>query len=144
MIYLLFLAGSIALFAGFLGLTIVEARSGTRVLGSARKMLDHRVGHMSFIAKHVNWGDFIAHLVQSIGARIAHDIAHWSLIAVRFVERQLTRIVRYLRDRSPNVLAPKPSRTPAVTQAKNYVQDMIRRPAKPKATKHFQGSEVEE
>jgi hypothetical protein len=144
MIYLLAIIASIALFAAFLSLTIVEARTGTRMFGTARKMLDHRVGHVSFIVKHVNWSDFIGHLVQSVAARIAHDIAHWSLIAVRFIERELTRVVRYLRDRRPNVLAPKPSRTPAITQVTNYIQTMIRRPAKPRAKKGLEDLEVRE
>jgi len=143
MIYFLLIAASIALFAGFLGLTVVEARTGTRVLGGVRTRLDRTVGQASFIVKHVNWSDFLAHLVQSIGARIAHDIAHWSLIAVRFVERQLTRVVRYLRDSRPNLLAPKPSRTPAVTQVTNYFSALVRRPSKPRVEEEYQGSEVE-
>jgi hypothetical protein len=143
MTYLLFIFASTALFAGFLGLTVVEARAGTRVLGGTRVKLDRTVGHLLFIIKNVNWSDFLAHLVQSIAARIAHDIAHWSLIAVRFIERQLTGVVRYLRDRRPNVLAPKPSRTPALTQVSHYFRSVIRRPSKSHANNDFQGSEVE-
>ena len=122
MTYLLLIIASIALFAGFFGLTVVEARTGTRVWGASRAKLDTRVARVAFIIKHVNWVEFFVQLIQGFFERVIHDIAHWSLIAVRFIERQLTNVVRYLRDRRPNLLAPKPSRTPIVTQIREYVR----------------------
>ncbi len=126
MIYLLLIAFSIALFCGFFGLTIAEARTGTRILATPRRTLDKKLARIVFIANHVNWSDFLGHVVQSVVARIAHDMAHWSLIAVRFIERQLTRVVRYLRDSRPNLLAPKPSRSSIFTQTTNYFREKLR------------------
>jgi hypothetical protein len=126
MTYLLLIIASIALFAAFLGVTVVEARTGTRYFATTRTKLDRRVAHIAFIIEHVNWTEFSAHLVWSFIARVVHDIAHVSLIVVRFVERQLTAVVRYLRDRRPNLLAPKPSRTPVLKQVVGYAQKNLR------------------
>jgi hypothetical protein len=133
MMYLLLIIASIALFAGFFGVTVVEARTGTRYFGSHRTKLDKQAARIAFIIKHVNWVEFFTHLLQSFFERMIHDIAHVSLIVVRFIERQLTNVVRYLRDRRPNLLAPKPSRTPVVTQVFDYARKTLRlsRPKKP-------------
>ena len=122
MTYLLLILGSIILFALFLGLTVVEGRTGTRVFGTSRAKLDKKVARISFVIQHVHWSNLLGHALQSFFERIIHDAAHWSLIFVRFIERELTNTVRYLRDRRPNLLAPKPSRSPILTQAANYVR----------------------
>jgi hypothetical protein len=132
MFYLLLIAISLFLFLAFMALTLMEARTGMRLLAGPRAKLDRQIEKASFVIDHVNWGDFISHLVQSFFVRIAHDIAHWSLIVVRFLERQLTRVVRYMRDRRPNLLAPKPSRTPILTQTRSYVRKTLRLPKKEK------------
>ena len=133
MTYLLLIIASIALFAGFFGVTVVEARTGTRYFAVSRAKLDRNVARVAFVIKHVNWAEFFAHLFQSFFERVLHDLAHWSLMAVRFVERQLTNVVRYLRDRRPNLLAPKPVRTPILKQVLEYVGNTFRisRPKKP-------------
>ncbi len=123
MTYLIFLEISIALLAVFFGLTMIEARTGKRVLTSLRTKLDRQVGKIFFIIGHVNWSEFTAHLLQSVVARIVHDVAHWSLIAVRFAERQLTQVVRYLRDKRPNLLAPTPSRKSVLSQTMSYLRE---------------------
>jgi hypothetical protein len=133
---LILLIGSLTLFVAFFGLLMVEAQTGRRVFDGTRRSLDRRVRRVEFIVRHVDWAEFLAHIVQSIGARIAHDIAHISLLVVRFLERQLTRTVRYLRDRKPNVLAPKPSRESMVSQARNYVQEMLPKVRKKRQMKH--------
>jgi hypothetical protein len=127
MIYLILLALSIVLFVGFFALTVVEAQTGRRMFGLSRKKFDKNVGRVFFIIEHVDWSGFIAHLVQSVAARVAHDIAHWTLMTVRFLERQLTTVVRTLRNQRPNLLAPKPSRTSPLTQVSGYLQATIRR-----------------
>ncbi len=115
------------MFLAFMALTLMEVRTGTRFLAVPRAHLDQWVSRASFIMEHVNWSEFLAHLVQSLAARIAHDIVHWTLIVVRFAERQLTRAMRYLRNSRPNVLAPQPSRPPILTQVQTYVRKMIGR-----------------
>lgn len=125
MTYIFLVLGSILLFSGFLGLTIVEARTGRRVLAAPRHTLDVKVSQAMFIIEHVNWSDFLSHFVQSIAARVVHDIAHWSLLFVRFVERRLTAIVRYMRDRRPNLLAPRPSRRSPLDQTVSYLKKRL-------------------
>ncbi len=134
MTYLLLIIASLALFAGFFGVTVVEARTGTRYFAPARAKLDKRVSRIAFVIKHVNWLEFFSHLVQSFIERVLHDIAHWSLIVVRFLERELTNVVRYLRDRRPNLLAPKPSRTPLLKQVFGYARKTLGLPGKKKST----------
>jgi hypothetical protein len=125
--YLLLISITIFMFLAFMALTLMEVRTGTRFLAVPRAHLDQWVSRASFIMEHVNWSEFLAHLVQSLAARIAHDIVHWTLIVVRFAERQLTRAMRYLRNSRPNVLAPQPSRPPILTQVQTYVRKMIGR-----------------
>ena len=126
MLYLLLILGSITLFWAFLGLTIVEARSGSRMLARQRVKLDKIVAQYTFIAKHVDWAGFIESAVQSAFERIVHDVAQSILICVRFLERQLTSLIRSLRTRRPNMLAPKPSRTPALVQVGRFVRRRLR------------------
>jgi len=95
--YLIFLAVSILLFAGFLALTAYESRRGTRVLERARASLDAEVERVSFIAAHVDLPAYLRDLVRVMAARAAHDIIHAGLVIVRFLERLLTRAVRALR-----------------------------------------------
>lgn len=125
MTYLFLVLGSVVLFSGFLVLTIAEARTGKRVLVSPRSVLDKKVSQAMFVIEHVNWNDFLAHFVQSIAARVVHDVAHFSLVLVRFVERRLTAIVRYMRDRRPNLLAPRPSRRSPISQTAEYLKKKL-------------------
>jgi hypothetical protein len=106
--YLTFLVVALALFIGFLGLTRIEARRGARYFAPVRIELDKRAKRVSFIAEHVDFPGFIRDTLRALAARIAHDIAHGSLIAVRFIERLLTRVVRALRERGHGA-----GRTPA-------------------------------
>ncbi len=126
MTYLYFILASIVLFSGFLGLTLAEARTGRRVFAQPRRALDKKVAQAMFLIEHVNWSDFLSHFVQSIAARVVHDIAHWSLLLVRFIERRLTAIVRYMRDRRPNLLAPRPSRRSPIVQTADYLKKKLR------------------
>jgi hypothetical protein len=126
--YLILLVVSILLLGGFVGLTILEARRGKRFLESPRKALDRLVQRALFLITYVHWSAFLKHVVQSLVARIAHDIAHVSLMSVRFLERELTAVVRYLRDRRPNLLAPKPSRDSALRQTTRYLYKTLRLP----------------
>jgi hypothetical protein len=128
MFYLLLIAITLFLFLAFMALTLTEARTGVRMLAVPRARLDNWVTRTSFIMEHVNWGEFIAHLVRSLAARVAHDLVQWTLFGVRFAERQLTRAMRYLRNTRPNVLAPQPSRPSIAKQTKTYITRMMRRP----------------
>jgi hypothetical protein len=99
MIYLVSTLLAIVLFAGFILLTYMEQRRGVRYFAHSREALDKRVGRLEFIAEHVDFAAFLRDNVKAVGERIVHDTAHGSLVAVRFVERLLTRAVRSLRER---------------------------------------------
>ncbi len=123
---LILLIISLLLFLGFFGLTVMEAETGVRFLERPRGRFDAYLMRMAFVARHIDWGDLLSHVVESMVARVVHDVAHWSLLFVRFVERELTNIVQYLRNRRPNVLAPHPSRSSSFAQTKEYLQRMFR------------------
>ncbi|HYE23006.1 MAG TPA: hypothetical protein VEA92_00965 [Candidatus Paceibacterota bacterium] len=97
MAYLIAIAISFLLLGGFLALTRFETGRGVRFFGSIRTRFDTGVERTSFIIRHVDWSAVLATLVRTAAARIVHDIAHASLIAVRIIERLLTRVVKYLR-----------------------------------------------
>lgn len=112
--YLIGIAIPFVLLIGFLVLVRVEARTGRKILAARRYTLDTKVSRALFVFNHVNWGAFLADLVRSSIERTTHDIAHGALIAVRFIERGLTQVVRTLRSRRSEALPPKsssPSRT---------------------------------
>jgi hypothetical protein len=126
MVYLLLILTSVVLFWAFLSVTIVEARTGTRLFASQRTKFDKQIGKALFIAKHVDWLEFFTHAVESFFERVLHDSAHLSLTVVRVIERELSETVRYLRDRRPNMLAPKASRSSLRVQATRYIRRTFR------------------
>ncbi|HYD92867.1 MAG TPA: hypothetical protein VEB18_00180 [Candidatus Paceibacterota bacterium] len=87
------------LLAGFLALTAFEAKRGHRFFSAARERLDARVSHVAEIVRTVDFGKLVFHAIQVAIDHIVHELAHIVLIVVRFIERFLTRVVRYLRDR---------------------------------------------
>jgi len=89
---------SLALFIGFLALTRVESRRGSRYFAGARSSFDSQIDRLSFIADHVDFAAFVRDGLRAASARIVHDIVHVTLIIVRFTERMLTRAVRALRE----------------------------------------------
>lgn len=97
MLHLVLIGTVCLLLGGFLLLTQFEQRTARRILGSVRGDLDRRLTQVAFIARHVDWPAFITHTAKAVSVRIAHDVAHGTLIAVRFMERNLTRFVKYMR-----------------------------------------------
>lgn len=93
----------LTLCGAFLVLTLIESRYG-RVGGTLRAGLDRFAGRAEFIAKHVDWSALIKHLVRTSLERVLHDSVHGSLMMVRFLERSLTRMVRFLRERRSGVV----------------------------------------
>lgn len=100
MAYLIAVAVAFILFAGFLALARYETGEGRRfLLAGARKRLDRNVSRIGFILNHVDLGAFVSDTVRDTVERILHDVAHASLLVVRFLERALTRFVRQLREK---------------------------------------------
>lgn len=104
MLFIILVSLSCTLFGGFLLLTAVESRRQARVFPTMRAVLDKRVSRISFIISHVDWSAFAKHLVRTNTEKFLHDVAHGSLIVVRFVERTLTGVVRAMRERRSGLL----------------------------------------
>lgn len=99
MAYLLFLIFTILLFMSFLTLTRYEMRRGERYFKEVRKGLDRKAMHAVAIATHEDLPKVLQGALRALMARMAHDLAHGTLILVRFIERQLAGVVRALRSR---------------------------------------------
>ncbi len=99
MVYGIILLLSIALSAGFFALAAHEARRGRRYFETYRARLDREADRIAFIAAHVDFPAFLRDVSREAVERAAHELASLSLIAVRFVERVLTRAVKQLRVR---------------------------------------------
>ncbi len=95
--YIVFILVSLLLLVGFFVLTSYETRRGVRFFALQRERLDRIVERTEFIVENVNLGEFLRDEVHHLIGRIGHDIVHFSLIAVRLVERLLTNLVRRLR-----------------------------------------------
>lgn len=120
---LIAIAVTLILLVGFFTLTSFEASHGVRVFGGLRKRLDRKVGQASFILAHVDLGAFLRDAIRDGIERILHDVAHASLLVVRFLERVLTRFVRHLRGRKEEVPA-EPRRT--FREAVDHVRRTVR------------------
>jgi hypothetical protein len=129
MAYLIAILVSILLFAGFLWLVSVEARQGRRMFARTRAALDREAGRVEFVFAHVDFGSALRALALAAAERIAHDVAHGILVAVRFIERSLTHAVRTLRTRRAQTGASLPAddaeASPAApTQLARTMQDI--------------------
>ncbi len=92
-----------AALVGFLFLTLLEARSGKRLFSRVRTVLDQKT---EIAASYLGSTDARASLVRTVRMfidHVVHDIVHVILVAVRFVERTLTRITREIRGRRAKV-----------------------------------------
>lgn len=97
MVALILVLSSIVLFVGFLFLTRFEERRGMRYVPNTREALDAQVNTVSTQVLNTNLSEATAAFLRRLGHRLLHDVAHISLLAVRWVERTLTRAVRSLR-----------------------------------------------
>jgi len=98
---------SIALLAGFVALTQYETKHGIRFFAAKRTRLDENVERVGFIVEHVDLGAFVRDEVRHALNHAEHAIVHLSLQVVRSIERLLTRLVRHLRMRHEDNIAPR-------------------------------------
>ncbi|HVB19665.1 MAG TPA: hypothetical protein VNF51_00020 [Candidatus Paceibacterota bacterium] len=101
--------GTLALLIGFLILTWYEEVHGARLFAPFRSRFDRDVGRIQFVLTHADFWAFLRDEMRHGARRIAHDIAHISLQAVRAVEHLLTRLVRHFRTRQVSTAAPRES-----------------------------------
>lgn len=109
MAYLIAVLSTLALFVGFVALTYYEARRTRRFFPLTRARLDANVERIEFIFAHVDLGAFLKEEIHHALNRIGHTVAHISLQVVRATERLLTRLVRHLRVRNEDSVAPRES-----------------------------------
>ena len=130
--HLILILVPLVLLALFMALVAHEERVGRRILlPGSRYHFDTKVARAVFVVKHVDWGAFLNDLTRTSAERLVHDVAHSTLLAVRFAERHLTRLVRALRARRDEPMLPmhedKPSR---LQSAVTLVQKTVRRSRK--------------
>lgn len=131
MVYLILIATLLAFLAGTLVLFSYEARSGKRILAGTRYKADKKIASFEFVLAHVDWGAFSADVTRTTLLRIAHDITHSTLLAVRATERLLTRFVRSLRSQRTLPAVPHPSRLSAMYRT--VIQSIRRAKREPEA-----------
>ncbi|MEK7179680.1 MAG: hypothetical protein AAB689_01470 [Patescibacteria group bacterium] len=107
MIHLILILISLLLLIGFFALTNYETRRGIRLYESRRAHLDRAIERVVFVAEHVNLAEFLRDEVRHLAGRIGHDSVHFSLIAVRAIERLLTNLARRLRSHPEIDTAPR-------------------------------------
>lgn len=90
---------SLALLTAFLLLARSEAKRGARFAEPVRARLDRSVDRAAARLQDLDLEYTVKTHAKKGGERVLHDAAHYSLIAVRWVERTLTKAVRTLRAR---------------------------------------------
>jgi hypothetical protein len=88
-----------ALLLGFLLLTSFEAKKGKRVLSGAREALDRNAETAASYLVSTDARASLVHTIRTFLDHVVHDLVHAVLVAVRFIERTLTRITREIRGR---------------------------------------------
>jgi hypothetical protein len=133
MVPLIVLLIALVLLAAFFALTSYETSRGTRLFGGVRGRFDGKVEHALFIYEHVDLNAFVHDEAQAFLLRLSHFLAHFSLQSVRFVERELTRAVRYLRARVASEIAPaRPTERPFVQALGDFKEELKQtRPSAP-------------
>lgn len=125
MVYILFILLSLALLLGFLALTTVETRRGVRVFAPLRAKLDE-LAQASEELSRVDLAVFVLHLLRDATHRVLHDLAHLSLLLIRAIERELTRLVKHVRsNRTP--IAPEMKEQSPVKKAAWYVRKALQK-----------------
>ncbi len=131
--YIIYLGVPFLLLALFVALVVAEQRRGRRlVLAGRRYNLDLKASRAAFVIRHVDWGAFLNDIVRTSMERLAHDLAHTTLMIVRAVERQLTGFVRTLRARRDEPLLPAraPDAPSRLAQAASHLKKTVRRSRK--------------
>lgn len=131
--HLILIAVPLAVLALFVAVVAYEQHTNRRlVLSSKRYAFDMKVERASFIIQHVDWGAFFNDLTRSGAERLLHDLAHVTLILVRFIERELTGVVRTLRARRDPTALPLPNeeQPTRIAVATAYLKKTVRRSRK--------------
>jgi hypothetical protein len=122
---LIFLLITLALFAAFVALTTWETNRGARLFAGARGAFDTKVERARFVYEHVDVNALVREETKALLLRTGHAIAHFSLQSVRFVERELTRAVRYLRTRVASEQAtPRATERPFVRALGDFKEEL--------------------
>ncbi len=93
MVFLILLILLILLLIGFLFLTAREAKTGHRLFGGWRTSLDTKMRGVEATLTHTPPSRVIVQVARTLVRNLLHEVAHVALVAIRVIERALTRLV---------------------------------------------------
>ncbi len=136
MSYLIAICITFFLLVAFVFLSWFETKQGVRLFSGTRARLDKQVARAVYVARHIDWTAFFAHMVKTTSERVAHDAVHTTLLAVRASERALTRIIRTLRERvaERGDTAPEPEGSPLIATIVRFRKTLRKGTPGPDAT----------
>lgn len=120
---LILVGATMGLLAGFLGLTQIEAKTGRRY-GAWRTKLDEFVDRMLYIYTHVDLAEFVRDEVRHHIGRTGQAGLHLALTVVRWVERTLTRLMRYFRAHPDVNVAPRETAREFVRTLSDFKEEL--------------------
>ncbi len=88
-----------ALLAGFLWVSFLERKHGRRIAEPLRARLDRGVNSLTGSLSSQEGRAGFGEALHRVFDYVVHEIAHGVLVAVRFAERTLSRVVREIRGR---------------------------------------------
>lgn len=97
MAFLIAILVSLALFAAFIGVTVLERTRGARFFAARRAALDARVTSAAMVVRTADPLDFVVRSARTLFGHIFHDIANVAWATVRMLERTLATAVKKLR-----------------------------------------------
>jgi beta-lactamase regulating signal transducer with metallopeptidase domain len=97
MAHLIAISASLVLFFGFVGLTALEKKRGTRLLSSSREKLDRVATRTAHTLASVDPLDLLVRGARVVFAHVIHDIANVLWAVARMLERTLAGVVYRLR-----------------------------------------------
>jgi hypothetical protein len=109
MMNLLFIFTTLAFLIGFFAFVGYEERRGARIFAGVRTRFDQNIERVEFILAHVDFAALLFDEMRRFASHLMHGSAHLSLLAVRAIERVLTRIVRNFRTQHEVNAAPRES-----------------------------------
>jgi hypothetical protein len=130
MLYFFLLLGSLFLFFGFVGLTLVEAKTGVRIFSVLRTRFDHTSSRILYVCTHVDLAAFFFRVSSDAFSASVHAITHASLTLVRTLERTLTRAVRHIRAKNGHAPVLPPKETSRFVRTISYFKQTLRRSRK--------------
>jgi hypothetical protein len=136
MAILLVVGVPVLLLSGFLALTQYETTAGTRFFEDERSRFDRFVTRWLFVYEHVDFVAFFRDIASMALHHVGHTLTHVSLQVVRWVERLLTRLIRFFHAREA-ALEPRESTRAFVKTLSDFKEHL--RATAPQEVREFEG-----